>query len=126
MRCVSIFLIGLVLTLLAAGCIDSPRTTADDWAKRFPEEIVGTGADDTETEFWEFDEREELTAETQSRYGQVVLFYEGDDDTTAQIDIKSYATSNAAEIALLEAIRDWELRGVRFERFEPDREDNID
>jgi len=98
----------LVLMLLLAACMSSPKQKAADWASRFPAEIAG----------FERNERQllELTAENQSNYGHITMIYEGDDDYLAYITVDVFATSTAANVELGTRMRDWTLRGVRFSR----------
>jgi hypothetical protein len=102
-------LIWLILPLigLLAACGVNPKKEASDWAKRFPLEI---GA-------WESEgEHLEMLPESPSNYGTVIITYTGPDDLSAVVQVTTYATENAADIALAQARRDWELRGARFER----------
>lgn len=100
--------LALCLGVILVGCAASPKNKAADWAKRFPLEI---GAWETEAE-----DRVELLPENQSNYGQVTLPYVGADDVTANLQITVFGTENAADVALMEAMRQWELNGARFER----------
>ncbi|KAB2905900.1 MAG: hypothetical protein F9K27_03975 [Anaerolineae bacterium] len=104
MRRTGFFLIFLLIML--AGCRPDPKSKANDWARRFPEEI-GT---------WEADnDRLELTPENASSFGHVTLTYEGDDDIFAYLSVDVYATETAANVALGEKVRGWQLQGARFE-----------
>lgn len=100
-----IFLVGML-----AACRPDPKSKARDWANRFPEEIGNWEADD---------DRLELTPENASSFGHVTLTYEGEDDALAYISVDVYATETAANVALAEKVRNWQLQGVRFETERP-------
>lgn len=108
----------LLLPMVIVACDSGPKAKARDWADRFPDEIAS----------WELDDEIELTAENQAGFGHITRTYEGADDTIAYLSIDVYATSTAADVALAQLIRQWELNGARFEsqRFGVDRLDFAD
>ncbi|MBZ0306519.1 MAG: hypothetical protein K8I82_10675 [Anaerolineae bacterium] len=108
MRRIGFFLIFLLVML--AACRPDPKSKASDWANRFPEEIGNWEADD---------DRLELTPENASSFGHVTLTYEGEDDALAFISVDVYATETAANVALNEKVRNWQLQGIRFETERP-------
>lgn len=113
MRRIAILLILLPIALVA--CRPDPKSEAADLAKKFPEEIGD----------WEADEDLlELTAENISNIGHVTIIYEGDDDAFAYISIEVYATETAADVAIAEKLRNWQLQGARFAEFELEYEDD--
>lgn len=114
MRRIGLFL--LLVLLLVAACRPNPKTKAADWAKRFPEEIGD----------WEADEDKlELTAENISNVGHVTITYEGEDDAMAYVSIDVYATETAADVAMSEKLRNWQLQGIRFQEYEIENEESI-
>lgn len=102
-------MICILLLVLLPACRPDPKSQAAEWAKRFPEEAGDWEADDDVLE---------LTPENISNVGHVTLTYEGDEDSFAYISVDVYATETAAEVALAEKLRNWQLQGARFEEFE--------
>jgi hypothetical protein len=100
-----------VLLLLVAACRPSPQSRADEWAGYFPEEVSE----------WEADRDDDLTLNPEdfAGMGHVTITYEGDDDALAYVTIEAYATDTAADIALNDTLKDWQLMGIQFDRSSP-------
>lgn len=117
-----------LLTLLIVAC-GGPTEDARQWADRFPAEIQ-TPAEEDGAEpiiWWEKSEdRTQYAIETQARSGYATISYEGDDDrvedVVAYITIHTYGNESSAEVALEDAMLNWQLQGARFdtERFGAD------
>ena len=116
MKQVIAFLASTLLILgvggVLAACGPSPKATSSALADRFPK-TVGV---------WELDERIELSLENASSYGHITLIYEGSDERQAYITLDTYATENAADVQMVDFMREWALDGVRLERQQIGRE----
>jgi hypothetical protein len=112
---------GVVMVFLVA--CGGPTEESRQWADRFPAEItmpVEAEAGAEPVVWWEkTDDRTQFAIETQSRYGYATVSYEGDadpvEDTVAYITINTYANESSADVALEDAMLNWQLQGARFE-----------
>jgi hypothetical protein len=100
-----------VLTVVVAGaltaCGPSPKARTDEFVKYLP-----AAAGD-----WEQDDKKtvKLLSSTVTSKGHVTLFYNGPDDAVAYIVIEAHPSTDAAEVALSDRMRDLIMRGLVFE-----------
>lgn len=110
-----------VLWLFVVAC-GGPTQEARQWADRFPTEIQSPAEEASADPivWWEkTDDRTQYAIETQSRFGYATVSYEGKadvvEDMVAYITVRSYGNESSADVALEDALLDWQLRGARFE-----------
>jgi len=91
-----------------AACGPSPKARADEFIKYLPATIGDWSRDDKQTV--------KLLSSTVSSEGHVIMFYAGPDDATAYVDVETYPSVDAAQVALTDRERDLLLRGLVFSK----------
>jgi hypothetical protein len=91
-----------------AACGPSPKARADEYIKYLPATIGDWSRDDKQTV--------KLLSSTISSQGHVIMVYGGPGDATAYLDIETYPSVDAAQVAIAERERDLLLRGLEFSK----------
>lgn len=104
----------LLLAVLAAGlmgtlaaCGPSPKARTDEFVKYLPAEAGAWEQDDKQTV--------KLLSSTVTSKGHITLVYNGPDDAVAYLVIEAHPSTDAAEVAMSDRMRDLTMRGLVFE-----------
>lgn len=105
-----ILLAVLIITLagILTACGPSPKARTDEFVKYLP---AATGD-------WERDDKEtvKLLSSTVTSKGHISLFYDGPDDAVAYVVVEAHPSTDAAEVAVSDRMRDLAMRGLVFSR----------
>jgi hypothetical protein len=96
----------LLIPVFLTACARGPKSKADDYAERMPEEIGSFKLDEDRTV--------KLSAEAIGNTGSIALMYESGDVGEVYVVIETYGTESAAEVALEKRMRDLRLYGADF------------
>jgi len=104
----SLLLLIVVIAALLAGCGESPRSRAKEFATYLPADVGEWERNDDETV--------QTLASTVTNVGHITLVYEGPDDALAYVVIEAHPSLDAAEVAYTDRLRNLSLQGIVFER----------
>lgn len=98
----------VILAVLAAACSPSPKARGDELARYIPAEIEGWERDDDGTV--------KLLSSTVSSKGEVIMTYQGEDDAIAYLVIEVHPSTDVADVAYTERIRELQLAGLTLDK----------
>jgi len=98
----------MAMLLALTACGPSPKARADEFIKYLPATIGDWTRDDKQTA--------KLLSSTVSSEGHVIMVYNGPEGASAYIDIETYPSVDAAQVAIAERKRDLLLRGLEFSK----------
>lgn len=105
----SVLLLAVLIVILSGvlvACGASPKAHTDEFVKYLPGKVSGWQRDDKATV--------KLVSSTVTSKGHVSLLYNGPDGAIAYVVVESHPSTDAAEVAISDRMRDLTMQGLVF------------